>query len=505
MKVYKTLILSAVVFSIFSFTACFSPWADGEGTLTFNFGENAGARNIISGDEYNDFSHKVILRNSENQTVLEQDFHGSRGTVSVPAGTYKVTIKGYGKGNGENDLGAVMRSYGTNEGTVQIKSGQSLPVKVAMFSAAEVESWSDLQGVVMGAGQFPKIELLVFIKKDLRPDYTIFNRNSNITLIAEHHVIIDASYSNGALFNLYSDSNQNTLTLGAEGMTGTITIFGNKAAELPLIDVQNGTLVLNDRVYIKNHITTNSLGGAVSVNGGNFNMNGGEISGNSAGLGGGVGLYLGTFNMSGGIISGNSANNISNSSGGDSGYGDSDTGYGDGNSGSSGDSGDGGGVYVRNAVFIMTGGTISDNTAKNTVNTTTAYSVSGNGGGVFINGSDSKFFQIGGTISNNTAYNGGGVYVSDYGDFNMRGGIIAKNKATYGGGVYIDINSSSFKKDDGIIYGSDETNNKNTAEYDNGHAIYAFYGPTTFYVKNKTAYTELSVFPGGSPMGGWND
>lgn len=51
----------------------------------------------------------------------------------------------------------------------------------------------------------------------------------------------------------------------------------------------------------------NSDGGGVSINGGEFTMTGGTISGNAAHYGGGVYVVKSTFTMSGGTISGNTA------------------------------------------------------------------------------------------------------------------------------------------------------------------------------------------------------
>ena len=80
---------------------------------------------------------------------------------------------------------------------------------------------------------------------------------------------------------------------------------------------------------------SNGNGGGVWAGLGTFIMNGGTISGNTAGDGGGV--YGSTFTMNGGTISGNTAR------------------------------GNGGGIYVRYnySSFTKTGGTIEQNQAKN--------------------------------------------------------------------------------------------------------------------------------------------
>ena len=136
-----------------------------------------------------------------------------------------------------------------------------------------------------------------------------------------------------------------------------------------------------------------------SNNGSTFNMYGGEISGNKWGVDvrGSV-ANSGTFNMYGGII-------CNNKKGSD----------------------EGGGVVVeQNAIFNMSGGEISSNSANT-------------GGGVCMKSSAAGFTMIGGEITKNSAQNGGGVYVGESSKFIMTGGEISGNTATKnGGGVYVD-------------------------------------------------------------------
>ena len=77
--------------------------------------------------------------------------------------------------------------------------------------------------------------------------------------------------------------------------------------------------------------------------------------------------------------------------------------------------------------------------------------VTGNGGAIWMNGSDSNnaLTLTGGTIRGFTATDGGGVYV-DGGSFEMSGGTIsACNAANAGGGVY--VSSGSFEMSGGSI------------------------------------------------------
>jgi hypothetical protein len=169
--------------------------------------------------------------------------------------------------------------------------------------------------------------------------------------------------------------------------------------------------------------------------------------GSASNFGGGVYISGSTFTMiSGGTISDNTA-------------------YGNG--------GGGGGVYVSGgSTFIMNEGTISDNKASG------GY---GKGGGVSVDGG-STFTMNGGTISDSEAMFGGGVCVDGGSTFTMSGGYIQGNTAfsNGGGGVYF-WGSGTFTKTSGTIYGDDNTihdngSTENTATSGNGHAVYLYDG-----------------------------
>jgi hypothetical protein len=168
--------------------------------------------------------------------------------------------------------------------------------------------------------------------------------------------------------------------------------------------------------------STLARGGALAIAGGIFNMNGGEISGNTAPLGGGVALLTGasaasSFNMAGGSISNNTA-------------------------------GKGGGVYLDSTLTTLTtstmnGGMINGNTANE-----------GQGGGVYV-GVDTIFNLEGGIISNNTADGiscpalGGGIYCAGilgldrYGRFEIRGNQAIADDEAAGGGIFLSSECSS--------------------------------------------------------------
>ena len=268
-----------------------------------------------------------------------------------------------------------------------------------------------------------------------------------------------------------------------------------------------------------------AVGGGVLVqNGGTFNMYGGEIYGNYARLdeiaadpldanaivtssGGGVFVTgaASSFNMYGGTINNNNAirtrssnvtlpANINNFR-----------------------AGNGGGVYVTGgAAFNMHYGYIHNNTAEasGTAIGNNAVNLS-NGGGVFVSNS-SVFTMEGGVISNNHAIgtvaaatsvsgNGGGVYIN--GTFIMTGGEISGNNATVGnnahqrggGGVFLDGNST-FVMNKGEI--SRNTIN-NLANWQGGGGVFVA-GSSRFVMHNGEIYRNTSTLEGGGVFVGVN-
>jgi hypothetical protein len=203
--------------------------------------------------------------------------------------------------------------------------------------------------------------------------------------------------------------------------------------------IVDGTLIMNDGAITNN--TGRGGGGVYLKEGAAFTMTGGTISNNTARELGGGGVMVGdmsgndtsTFTMTGGTISNNTAKIV------------------------------GGGVWLTSSsTSIMSGGTISGNSAQggggiSTSNSTLTISgkaaITGNsapggvGGGVVVAGT-TTVTMTGGTISNNTAkIAGGGVSVvgsvdwndnvEGTGTFTMSGGVIEKNTAPENPNVHI--------------------------------------------------------------------
>ena len=191
--------------------------------------------------------------------------------------------------------------------------------------------------------------------------------------------------------------------------------------------ISGGTFTMSGGAVISKNSAGSSGGGVFVSQTGIFTMEGGTIGGtgggspNSAENGGGVYIFEGTFTMSGSaVISGNNASSSSSSS-----------------------SSSGGGVYIHNGTFTMSGGAvISGNSASS--------SSSSSGGGVYVS-TDGIFTMEGGTIggidgaSANSAKSGGGVCVYK-GVFTMSDGSISRNTATdSGGGVFVQDGTFTMK------------------------------------------------------------
>jgi hypothetical protein len=152
----------------------------------------------------------------------------------------------------------------------------------------------------------------------------------------------------------------------------------------------------------QNDSTQDNSSAIISISGGTLELRNGTISGNKGGNGVSVDSSGSKFIMTGGTISDNS----------DSGY--------------------GGGVYIGGGSFTMSGGTISNNSSGDTPKYLNL--VYGFGGGVCIDGG--SFIMNGGAISGNSAIGGNWTSLSIF--------------AIGGGGVYISSNnSSSFTKSGG--------------------------------------------------------
>ena len=206
-------------------------------------------------------------------------------------------------------------------------------------------------------------------------------------------------------------------------MSEHAAISGNSAAMTGGgVFVSSGSITMSSDAVISGNSAGNNGGGIYISYPGTFTMENGTISGNSADKNGG-GVYVhnsGAFTMNSGSISGNRATQ------------------------------NGGGVYVENigTAFTMKGGTIGGSTAADA-------NAAKYGGGVYVK--NGTFTMSGGKVTGNSATEGGGGVRLDKGTFNMSGSaVISRNTADgYGGGV--DVNNGSFTMSGGSITGNTTT------------------------------------------------
>jgi Na+-transporting methylmalonyl-CoA/oxaloacetate decarboxylase gamma subunit len=214
------------------------------------------------------------------------------------------------------------------------------------------------------------------------------------------------------------------IRLVSEPETANFGIVGS--FDSATISVGDGGVLSIDGISVTHENGYAGCGVYVGI-GGTLRMYSGKISDNqfsTAKGGNGGGVYNdGTFVMSGGIITNNTARYYG---GGVANWGDSFVMSGGEISGNT-VSDRGGGVYHGKGEFTMSGGEISNNWADFS------------GGGVHSR--VDTFTMSGGVISGNTANNwGGGVFNQD-GEFTMSGGEISGNTAKSGGGV---LNTGNF-------------------------------------------------------------
>jgi len=286
---------------------------------------------------------------------------------------------------------------------------------------------------------------------------------------------------------LGADESSSPQTLSYSGKTVGVTLLGygserkiTRSGDGTLFTVNSGvTFTLDENITLVGRST--NTGGIVYLSGNLIINNGAKITGGKASNGGGVKISSsGTLTMNGGEISGNTATGDNNNFFGGGGVSCSGTftmtgGQISDNSFSGGTIQNGGGVYLRNGSFTMSGNAIiSGNNALNSggvhvdengtfimsenavISGNTSNNIGGGGaGGVALSGTNASFTMQGGKISGNTAYNsGGGVYVTTNGTFTMNGGEISGNTASYyGGGVYVTTNGT-FTMSGGTISGN---------------------------------------------------
>ena len=455
MKTWKQnfTVVAIAAITVLTLSTCFSDWKD-TGNLIINLG-GSGGRSIYSMEWppvkiLNDIDYVITLTGKgETITIPAQDgktiktlpAQDGKIRAAVSAGLWDVELIAYYDGE--------LYATGTSNEPVDVIAGQTTNVPISMnraftytdFDVYDSETWTAAVKEINRGGNGTN---------NSRKTY-------NINVTGSFNIPGVTGYTFSAAYITVNITGEGTISLSSTG--SLLRISANQTVTMDGITLRGlGTEVNN----------TTSL---VSINGGTFNMKGGEVSGNRVnGDCGGVNVY-GTFTMSGGKVSDNRAN------------------------------GGGGGVFIADGIFTMSGGEVSYNTAGNgggvNVNTSGTFimdggKISGNisdvtnhefGGGVCVNG-DGTFTMLSGEVSGNTAVNGGGVFVGKNCTFTMLGGEVFGNSASYGGGVCVGTTetggSGTFRIVTGTVYGSGEENKNNTTEGGQGAALYITNGTAEY-------------------------
>ncbi len=323
-------------------------------------------------------------------------------------------------------------------GIIILSAGDIEDDENGIMPLADVTVTSGLQDAINAAGSGDTITL----GADITESVTIAS-GQNITLDLNGHTL------NGGGSTVITVEGTLTLKDGSSAGTGTVT--GASATHGGVI-VQNGGNFTLDSGTISGNSASGS-GAGVYVESATFTMTGGTISDNTATrYGGGVNVTVAdsegansTFTMTGGTISGNTASQMygggvfveTKSGSGESTFHMSGGTIGGTDASSGNNASYGAGVAVKGATVNLSGSALITN---NTASTTTS---GGGGGNMYLYDSTAKLNMTGGTISYGSAYSGGGINVAA-GTVNMSGGTIDYSKSTApssasagGGGVYV--------------------------------------------------------------------
>jgi hypothetical protein len=408
-------------------------------------------------------------------------FSRKASAVSVD-GTGLVTRQGWGaaevvaKAGGKSAVCAVLVAGAKSAGLYQIVSGTEED-EIDVSARTEDTMLAKALAYIKASGEDDaryEIVLGEDVVDDTGAGYTIGTgpsgsstgggTNLSITVRGvEDSTVTIAKDAAGPLFTVYGNIGDTP-----ELVLENITLAGYSENNSALVVVgggngKTGTLAMNEGCRVTGNTSTASGGSGVFVlQGSAFFMRDGRIDGNRSASGGGGVCSVGTFEMSGGRIENNSAE----SPGG---------GY-------------GGGVYST-GIFTMSGGSIENNRC-----TATGAGAGSYGGGVYA----TNFTMSGDArIANNSAARGGGVAVhTNPSVFTMEGGTIGGNTATGFGAAVMVLQTQTFTKTGGVIYGTDEGADSNKAAdgiVDTVHAIdVAQYGHTmielvTVYYLDTTA------------------
>ena len=330
----NTLKIALAILAIVILASCSSPVGSGKGGGVTGGGSTGGegairlsfaadSRTLVdTATELANMVHTVTCT-GPGGTVTEE-FSGTSGTIMLAAGRWTISVRATGDRpaayvsssspppTGVAGFPARMLRAMSDDVVVEVTPGNTSTVPVQMIPATEASNSYQLALASDMVNDNGKEEILL-VSADLdfsSVGYTNagFKPTQNIRIMADKPVRLHSVTGLGPMITVLGK-----LTLGWPGMKGSLILDLNLSSfNKPIIWVGDASNSGEFIMYNGVTLTGNNFpgnGGGVFVENGTFTMNGGEISGNTAGAtsnGGGVFVAPdGIFNMNGGEIKSN--------------------------------------------------------------------------------------------------------------------------------------------------------------------------------------------------------
>ena len=411
----------------------------GEGEVTVNIGSDDGSRlSEVKSGAFADGNFNITVHTSEDSISNTAFLESNGNTVTYTVASVETTKTAADLQQQINEAAAtedtaddtiVLTENYNIDATVTIPADSN--ITIVGMTARSADGGAILKGTVDG---------YMFSV----PENAEFTLGADVNCMVRSSRLIE-SYG---VFNMNGAAVTGGVANNEQGVVhiagGKFNMNGGNISGAAITNQHSGTVLLSNGAEMTMEggvISGNTAGdlntsaGVTVCQGASFTMNGGEISGNKAFRGAGVLVFGGTasgeysekpavFTMNNGKITGNTA-----------------SGYLDNNLRAAG-----GGVYVQNnAQFTLNGGEISGNVSNH------------QGGGVATqdeNGAGGVFIMNGGSVTGNSAVNGGGIYSYSKAVKLLAGNIENNTASSLGGGMYVSTNPYSIELGDVLITGN---------------------------------------------------